>query len=175
VALIDRFALAASRRFIDQRIAQVTGEATPEPAPNRPVRAFISYRTAYIEIAQRLHSALQSYEGGAFVEPILDRHELKAGELVGQLRGLIETSDAFIALATQTYAEPETYSARELEDASELGRPILPILIAGTRPKYWPEWKKWAIHEARDFDALLGADSIAVLVTMCVGIARIAR
>lgn len=169
IAIVDEFALAASRRFIDEYATRAVGQPIPDAAPPSRSRIFISYRRGHLELARTLHRALAGYGGGAFFDPYLDEHDLAAGEMERRFRDAISKSDLFLAIATATYAEAGSWSARELEIAVSERRLIVPLLIGDARPEAWPGWKQYASRFiASDADLTPGSPALDALATLCI-------
>lgn len=168
VGSLDRFAISTSRRLIDEAIQRLSGQSTPDPAPAQPWRIFVSYRRTDRDLARRVYDALGAYGGGAFFRPYLDDHDLRAGDLERRLEEGIDQSDIVVAIATRSYAPPESWSRREVDMARASRVPLIPLVFGSERPESWPGWKDNVAHEFDDRDELgAGSKAFGKLAALC--------
>lgn len=154
IHVLDEFALAQSRRFIDAHGARLVGQPVPDAAPPRPWKIFISYRHLDRDVARQLHRAFVAYGGGAFFDPYLDEHDLGAGALERRIDEAVDASDLLVAVALEEYAAPETWSRRELERAQDRDALIVPVVVGDKRPRHWPEWNRYVAYRFPDAAAI---------------------
>ncbi|TMB96016.1 MAG: TIR domain-containing protein [Chloroflexi bacterium] len=86
----------------------------------RRIRGFLSYRSTHMDLARRLHDAIEAYGDGRHFDIYLDAHDRELGDLREQLAREIERRPVFVIACTADYADSlESISAFEFAHANE--------------------------------------------------------